>query len=208
MPLAEEERADLLALLQDADACPVGRPVAVHQLAHPGRSHPRRQLRRTVHGGHGRDLSSRGSPHRQGQRHRPGPLQGPRSGRHHRACRPQPAPERTTVRLQGRDRLDRRHHPPSRHQASSRPGADHPCTSTRPRAHLLLGSPHAALEGQHEGSETRGHRRRLDRRRRTSGHRLRRGTPDGRRWSRPGAGRPERRRPANLAATGTPALAR
>ena len=70
------------------------------------------------------------------------------------------------------------------------------------------GSPHAPLQKQREGSEVRGHRRRLVRRRRPAGHRPWGGPLDGRRWSRPGIGRPQRRRPANLAETGTPAVAR
>ena len=207
MPLAEEERADLLALLReltpaqwDAQSLCTHwrvRDVATHIVSYDELSKPR-QSRPFFAGGSAPARSTTS----------PWPATETSTPTASSTWWPATSTREVCRRDSGRDCSDRRHHPPSRHQASPLPAANHPCTPARPCPHLLAGSPHLALQRQREGTETRRHRRRLDRRRRTGGHRSRRGTPHGCRGSRARRWRTSAETASDLAETGTPALTR
>ena len=182
MPLAEDERTDLLALLRDLTAGPVGRTVVVHPLAV-------RDVATHVVSYDELSISATVATFLRG---------GLRSGRSttspcDRYRNLDPAgiielvarhlqPERAARRLQGRHRADRRHHPPPGHQESARPAARLSPRPAGPRPHFSLGAPPLPSKGNAKGlrlvatdvdwSAVTG-----------PDHRARRGAPDGRRRS-------------------------
>ena len=98
------------------------------------------------------------------------------------------------IGLQGRDRADRRHHPPPRHQTSTWDATRHPPSPAYPRTGLLTRRTHPSVQGQQPGSATGRDRHGLVLRTRTRRDRPRRITAHGRRRSRASLGRAERRR--------------
>ena len=117
LPLAEEERAELLALLRELAPVQWDAPSLCADVAGPRRGHPRRQLRRAVDSrGPWRPSCAAGFGTGLVNEVALASYRRPQPGRHHRTGRPQPAPERSPRRLPGRGvHADERHDPSTGH---------------------------------------------------------------------------------------------